>query len=278
MQIGIFAKTFVRPTLEATLDAVQEHGLASVQFNLACCGLPSMPDEISAELAERIRGAHAARGIAMAAVSGTFNMIHPDAAVRETGLRRLGVLAGAAQAMGTGLITLCTGSRDPQDMWRRHADNDLPEAWRDLRASLERALLIAEQNDVVLGFEPEVANVIDTAEKGRRLLDEMQSPRLKVVFDAANLFRAGDLARMAGVLGEAFDLLGGDIVLAHAKDLSRDGEAGHQAAGTGLLDYDLYLKLLRQHGYAGPLVLHGLDEGQVEAAVSFLRGKLNAVV
>ena len=275
MKIGIFAKTFVRPTLEDTLDAVAAHGIPSVQFNMACAGLPSMPDEISAELAGRTRAAHAARGIQMAAVSGTFNMIHPDPAVRDAGLRRLGVLAGAARAMGTGLITLCTGSRDPQDMWRRHPDNDLPDAWQDLTASLERALTLAEQHDVTLGFEPEVANVIDTAAKGRRLLDEMRSPRLKVVFDAANLFRAGDLARMPQVLGEAFDLLGGDIVLAHAKDLSRDGKAGHQAAGTGLLDYDLYPKLLRQYGYVGPLVLHGLEESQVGAAVSFLQGKLS---
>jgi sugar phosphate isomerase/epimerase len=278
MKIGIFAKTFVRKTLDEALDAVAAHGIQSVQFNMACAGLPSMPDEMSVDLAERIRAAHAARVIEMAAVSGTFNMIHPDTAVREAGLRRLGVLAGAARAMGTVLITLCTGSRDAQDMWRRHPDNDLPDAWRDLTASLGRALAIAEQHDVTLGFEPEVANVIDTAEKGRRLLDEMRSPRLKVVFDAANLFRAGDLARMPRVLGEAFDQLGEDIVLAHAKDLSRDGEAGHQAAGTGLLDYDLYLKLLREHGYTGPLVLHGLEESQVGAAVSFLQGKLSHAV
>ncbi len=279
MKIGIFAKTFARKTLEDTLDAVAAHGISRVQFNMACAGLPSMPDEISLELADRIRAADAARGIEMAAVSGTFNMIHPDPAVREAGLRRLGVLAGAARAMGTGLITLCTGSRDRQDMWRRHPDNDLPDAWRDLTAGLERALALAEQHDVTLGFEPEVANVIDTAEKGRRLLDEMRSPRLKVVFDAANLFRAGDLARMPDVLGGAFDLLGNDIVLAHAKDLSRDGEAGHQAAGTGVLDYDLYLKLLRHHGYSGPLVLHGLEESQVNAAVAFLQDKLsNALV
>jgi sugar phosphate isomerase/epimerase len=278
MRIGIFAKTFVRPGLEATLDAVAAHGIASVQFNMACCGLASMPEEISGALAEQVRAAHAARGIEMAAVSGTFNMIHPDPAVRAAGLRRLGVLVGAARAMGTELVTLCTGSRDAQDMWRRHPDNDLPDAWRDLRASLEPALALAEEHEVTLGFEPEVANVIDTAAKGRRLLDEMQSPRLRVVFDAANLFRAGDLARMAGVLGEAFEQLGGDIVLAHAKDLSHDGEAGHQAAGTGKLDYDLYLRLLRKHGYDGPLVLHGLEEAQAPSAVAFLRGKLDAVV
>ncbi len=114
---------------------------------------------------------------------------------------------------------------------------------------------------------------MDSACKARLLLDTLGSPSLKIVMDGANLFHAGELARMAEVLDEAFALLGPDIVLAHAKDLSRDGEAGHEAAGTGVLDYDRYLGLLRQVGYVGPLILHGLAEAQVERAVAFLVAK-----
>jgi len=51
---------------------------------------------------------------------------------------------------------------------------------------------------------------------------------------------------MREVLDEAFELLWPDIVIAHAKDLDQDGEAGHKPAGKGLLDYDHYLGLLRQ--------------------------------
>src|SRR5205085_9742453 len=112
--------------------------------------------------------------------------------------------------------------------------------------------------DVLPAFEPEVSNVVDSAVKARRLLDEVGSPRLKVVLDGANIFHAGELPQMERILREAVALLGPDIALAHAKDLSRDGEAGHEAAGHGLLDYDLYLSLLASAGYAGPLILHGL--------------------
>ena len=158
-------------------------------------------------------------------------------------------------------------------MWRRHPDNGAPEAWRDLSTSMLEAVQIAAEHDITLAFEPEVTNVVDTAAKGRRLLDEVGSPRLKVVMDGANLFHAGDLPRMQEVLEEAFALLGRDVVLAHAKDLSRDGDAGHEAAGTGQLDYDLYLSLLRRAGYRGPLILHGLTEAQVGSSVAFLREK-----
>lgn len=274
MHIGIMAKTFVRPTLGEVLDAVTSHGLHSVQFNLSCAGLSNMPDRIDPAAADRIREEMNGRAITMAAISGTFNMIDPDLQQRRDGLRRLRELTSACQRLGTSIITLCTGTRDPESMWRRHPDNDSPRAWRDMVVSVSEAVRSAEEYDVTLAFEPEVSNVVDSARKARRLLDEVRSSRLKVVMDGANLFHAGELPRMREILDEAFDLLGADIVLAHAKDLSHDGEAGHEAAGTGKLDYDHYLSLLRAVGYTGSLILHSLDETQVKECVAFLRGKM----
>jgi sugar phosphate isomerase/epimerase len=118
MQIGIFAKTFPRPTVEEIFDAVVKHRLNCVQFNMACAGLPPLPDQIETDLLTRICESAKSRGIALAAVSGTYNMIHPDPQMREEGLRRLHVLASARHSMGTEVITRCTGTRDPEDMWR----------------------------------------------------------------------------------------------------------------------------------------------------------------
>jgi len=95
--------------------------------------------------------------------------------------------------------------------------------------------------------------------------------------DGANLFHAGELADMHGILDRAFDLLGGDIALAHAKDLSRDGDAGHEAAGTGLLDYGHYLRLLGEAGFDGALVLHSLEESQVHESLAFVRGQMQSI-
>ena len=270
MRIGIMARTFARPTLEATLDAVARHGIYSVQFGMSCAGMPELPERIDPALCDRIRREMAAREITMSAISGTFNMIHPDVATRQDGLRRLDRLAAACGRLGTTVITLCTGTRDPDYMWRRHPDNDSAEAWAEMLASMGQALRSAEDHDVTLAFEPEVANVVDSARKARRLLDEMQSPHLKVVMDGANIFHAGELPRMAGILDEAFDLLGKDVAIAHAKDLDRDGAAGHMAAGKGLLDYDRYLSHLAALGGDLTLILHGLSEAEVDGCVQFL--------
>lgn len=274
MQIGIFAKTFVRTSLDEVLDAVTAHGLDTVQFNLACAGVATLPDAIEPDLTTAIREAFRQRGMKMAALSGTFNMIHPDQAQRQAGMRRLRMLATACTALEVSLITLCTGTRDAENMWQAHADNQSDAAWQDLLASTEEAVRIAEDADITLGIEPEVSNVVDSARRARRLLDEIRSPRLKIIMDGANLFHAGELPQMRRILQDAFDLLGNDIALAHAKDLSHDGAAGREAAGRGVLDYDRYIRLLGANGYRGPLILHGLSEAQVDDSVAFLRGKL----
>jgi sugar phosphate isomerase/epimerase len=277
MQIGILLGTFGRPTIEARLDAAKANGLVCAQMSMDCAGLPAMPERIAPELAERIRRAAAERGIALVSLHGTFNMSHPDASHRRDGLRRLQVLASACPAMGISKIHICTGTRDRGNMWRRHPDNDSPAAWHDMVACVREAVATAKQAGLVLAFEPEVNNVVDSARKARRLMDEIGSPHLKVCMDGANIFHAGELARMSEILDQAFALIGKDIVLAHAKDLSHDGDAGHEPAGHGKLDYDRYLTLLDAYGFHGPLLLHGLSEAQVPGCVAFLRGKLARV-
>lgn len=275
MQIGILiATTFTTGTLEARLDGAKASGLSCVQMSMACAGLPDMPDEIPAGLPARIRKEASARGIAIASATGTFNMCHPDAEHRRAGLRRLRVLAEACPEMGTSAIHICTGTRDPNSMWRYHADNGSAESWRDMAACVREATDTARQANVVLAFEPEMSNVVDSARKARRLLDEIGSPHLKVTIDPANLFHKGELPRMKEILDEAFELVGKDVALAHAKDLDHDGEAGHRPAGQGVLDYDRYLALLRKYQFKGPLLLHGLTVAQVPGCLAFVRAKM----
>ncbi|HEY3441608.1 MAG TPA: sugar phosphate isomerase/epimerase family protein [Paludibaculum sp.] len=274
-QLGILlATTYTKGTLEERLDSARAAGLACVQISMSCAGLTDMPDQIPAALPATIRREAAARGLAIASLTGTFNMCHPDPEHRRTGLRRLRILAEACPGMGVSAIHLCTGTRDPNSMWRFHPDNSSPESWRDMAACVREAAGIARQAKVVLAFEPEMSNVVDSARKARRLMDEIASPHLKVTLDPANLFHKGELPRMSEILDEAFTLIGKDIVLCHAKDLDHDGEAGHKPAGHGVLDYDRYLRLLRKYNFQGPLLLHGLTAEQVPGCLAFLRTKL----
>jgi sugar phosphate isomerase/epimerase len=277
MEIGIFTKVFWRPTLEGVLDAVKATGLRRIQFNMESAGLAPMPDEIPAGLTERIREETAERGLTICSLQGTFNMSHPDPDHRRAGLRRLQVLADTCGTLGAPIIAICIGTRDRENMWRHHPENTSPEAWRDMTNCVREAVRMAEDMGLILALEPEVTNIVDSASQARRLLDELGSPHLKITMDAANLFHAGELARMAEILDEAFALLGRDIILAHAKDIKHDGEAGQEPAGKGLLDYQRYLSLLKKHAFSGTLLLHGLSEVEAPGCISFLREKLAAI-
>lgn len=274
MKIGILSKVIVRPTVEAVFDAIAGAGLECIQFNPESAGLQPMPDKIPFALAERVRGAAEARHLEIATVQGTFNMSHPDPEFRRAGLRRLRNMASVCKTLNTRVIAICIGTRDRENMWRHHPDNGSAEAWREMASCVREGVAIAQEFNVTLSMEPEVSNVVDSPLKARRLMDEIASPHLKVTLDAANLFHAGELSRMKEVLQNAFEVVGRDIIVAHAKDLSQDGEAGHEAAGTGRLDYDCYLSLLHQQRFKGPLLLHALTEAQVPGCVAFLREKL----
>ncbi|MCL5098009.1 MAG: TIM barrel protein [Candidatus Omnitrophica bacterium] len=116
MRLGIIARTFARPTLAEVFDAVRGHGIDCVQFNFSCAGLPNLPDQIEPAKVDQVCGEARQHQLAIVAVSGTFNMIHPDPEHRRDGLRRLRVIAAACQRLGAPLITLCTGTRDAQNM------------------------------------------------------------------------------------------------------------------------------------------------------------------
>ncbi|MGG3505764.1 sugar phosphate isomerase/epimerase [Paenibacillus lautus] len=278
MRLGIFSKTFDRPTLEGNLDAVKANGLSVIQFNLSCAGLSSLPDEIDLETAVHIREECEKRHLHIAAVSGTFNMIHPDQGIRKHDIRRFRHLAAMCHSMGTSVVTLCTGTRDPIDMWRRHPDNDSPEAWDALLATLRELVNMAEEFELELAIEPEPANVISDAVKARRLLDTMGSPRLKVVLDAANLFSPTERRPLAEVIDQALSLLSEHVIIAHAKDYSTVDGLHYTAAGTGELDCKAYMKLLNVYHFKGPLILHGLHERQVPQSVSYLKSQITAAM
>jgi sugar phosphate isomerase/epimerase len=269
--LGLLSPEFPSTSLSSNLDAIAATGAVSVQFDLASAIGQSFPTELSPDIIEAIKEGFSQRQLTLAALSGTYNMIDPDPQARQVGAEGLNRVIALAPRLGTALVTLCTGSRDSGNMWQRHPDNDTPEAWADLLVQMEKALQVAEKYGVTLGVEPEIGNTINSVTKARLLLDEVRSPRLKIVMDGANIFQPGQLPNMRKVLDEAFELLGSDIVLAHAKDLDKDGEAGHVAAGRGRLDYRYYMELLRRSGFGGSIILHALKPAEAKDRLAFVR-------
>ena len=277
MELGMYTLELSRPTVEALFSDIRGYGFTQVQFDFLSVAGEQMPAALDEDLIRRIRKAADDTGVRIAAVNGTFNMIHPDPLVREDGLRRFGELARHMKALGCDLVTLCTGSRDPANMWRWHEDNAGERAWDDLMASMRRVLAIADAHDLTLGLEPEASNCMNTAERCRQVLDAFGSPRLKVIMDVANLFQKGQARRenVRPLMRRAFDLLGEHIALAHGKDI-REGEGlAFTHAGGGIVDFPYFKELLDECGYQGCMLLHGLKrEEEFPQSAEFARRAL----
>jgi sugar phosphate isomerase/epimerase len=272
MRLGIFAKTFPGDGPLAVLDAARAAGFEAVQYNMACSGLGALPQAIPDEAVSALREASDRTGVAVAALSATYNMIHPDPGVREAGRAAFAAIATLAQAIGTLVVTACSGSRDPVDQWRHHPDNSGPAAWADFVGEMRLILDLADRHGVAVGVEPEPGNVVSTPAKAMEVLDLFAHPRLGIVLDPANLFESSTEFREGRAIEEAVDLLAGRIVLAHAKD--RDAAGRIVPAGQGIVDFPRFLARLRRAGFDGAVVTHGLSDEEAPEAARRLRAAL----
>jgi sugar phosphate isomerase/epimerase len=268
MQLGIFAKTFPGRDPDTVLKAAKESGYSAVQYNMACSGVDALPVAIERARAEAVGKAARRWGVTIAAVSATYNMIHPSLDHRRRGRLAVAAIAEAAGAMGARVLTLCTGSADSSDQWRYHPENDSPDSWRALLQEFDHLVPIAERYELVLGVEPELANVVSSHFRARELLDTLKTDHVGIVLDPANLAEVADSAQRRKVVEEAIDLLDGRIVLAHAKDRHANGAVA--SVGKGEIDFRHFFSRLRGGGFDGPVIAHGFEEADAAGVASFL--------
>jgi sugar phosphate isomerase/epimerase len=253
--IGVFARIFRRPSPDAVAAAVAAAGFDLVQLNLNSFGLPTIPDAATVDLAA-IRAAFAAHGVRIWGLSATYNMTHPDPERRSRETVAAAAMVDRAADLGVTAVTLCTGTRDPGDMWRPHRDNTPAAARAGVR----------------LGVEPESANVVRDAAAARRLLADLggDARHVGIVLDPANLLSPGTLPRQRKILQAAAEALGDAVICVHAKDVVA---AGYAAAGYGGLDYELVFALVRDLPHRVPMVIQDATEDDIPRVLAFLRGR-----
>ena len=268
MYPAIFSRTYAGKSAGEVFPAVKRDGYAATQMNLSSLGLESLPASLPEGVAEQAGILARATGVRISALSGTYNMAHPDAGYRAAMRPKFKNVLIAAKALGAPIVSLCTGSRNTENMWEAHEDNSSSEAWQDLHAEMEQALTMAASLGLVLAIEPEPGNIIRDAPTADRFLAEMRAPNLKIILDAANLLVPGELQHQREVMKRAVDLLGSETVLAHAKDF--DGVGKVVAPGTGVVDLVFFAQTLKKSGYDGALIGHGFAEQDAKASAQVL--------
>jgi sugar phosphate isomerase/epimerase len=113
---------------------------------------------------------------------------------------------------------------------------------------------MAEAAGIDCAAHPHLMGPLSSVERIARLLDDVPSPRLKVLADPVNLVRPDDCFDTTALLDAMFDRLGERIVSIHAKDVVITGAVfdgrcrftlchlDEAMPGKGCLDYAMFLR------------------------------------
>lgn len=118
------------------------------------------------------------------------------------------------------------------------------EVMRRMKAMCE----LAEKEDVILLHENEYGIYGDIAPRCKDILDTVNSPRLRAVFDMANFVGCGQIT-----YPDAYDMLKEHIAYVHIKDAVGNGKIVPAGYGNG--NVKVILQKLKESGYEGFLSL-----------------------
>ena len=256
-RLGIFARIFRRETPEEVAAAVARAGYALAHWNFAAIGRSTLAGDADEAQVTAVRQAFDVAGVGIPSVLATFNVIHPDTELRTEQTAQAVRLIGLVPELAADVVTLCSGTRDPDNMWRAHPGNLAEDAWMDLRRTLDD-LLAAGRRRGAPGRRARTGQRRSGREGAAQLLDELgHDAPIGIVLDPANLLSPETVSRQSEILAEAVDLLGTSVISVQAKDVVA---SGYSAAGVGLMDYPAVFRQLARLAPV-PLIVQDAHEG-----------------
>ncbi|HWQ53750.1 MAG TPA: sugar phosphate isomerase/epimerase [Bryobacteraceae bacterium] len=212
----------------------------------------------------RARDVFGEAGLRIDAVYGYVSLVHPDPDTRARNVRALIGILEHARDFGTPNVATETGSFHPNQR-----NNPLPDdpaaGWKQFIGTIRELAKVAESAGAQLAVEPSLATSLGTVEDAGRMLHEVPSPNLKILWDAAHVFNAGNIRNMKAELNKAYRTFGSKVVHAHANDarLEPDGTVKFGEAGSGQLDYTTYIALLEKLNRDVSITLEHCQEADI---------------
>ena len=159
-----------------------------------------------------------------------------------------------AKFIGADMVGLETGYPTPETA---HTE----EAYRTLLANMRRLVSVAEKLGVMIGIEGVHLFVVDTPEQMRRLLDDLNSPNVCVIFDPCNYLGPHNYHDQDAIMERACKLLADDMAVLHIKDYAfENGEFVYTPPLRGGLHLEKLFALLAQYKPGLPIILEEVNE------------------
>lgn len=242
--IGARLHDYGSGTPDELFGKVAADGFRTVQLAYKKC-VPSVKKyaDINPELVEATVQAGQKHGIWVGVLGTYVELAIDDDAVRTANAADFKSQLAVCKALGAG----CIGT-ETTNMALQPAGTSRERAQYLLCKSLESILPEAERLGVTVGIEPVSYHSMNTPEATRRILDTMQSPALKVIFDAGNLLTADAVDNQPQLWDRVGSLLGDKIVAVHFKGEAFDenGKPISTSLEDSLIDFHSAFAMLRQ--------------------------------
>jgi len=217
---------------------------------------------------QEIAGIYRSAGISIHSLGVYANLIHPDAAERNQQLAYFEAMMKVGQAMGVRRLVTEAGHYFEANRPAQQVPYDWQEGvWHSMVSTCKELARRAEANDSIVLFEPFFLGLLSTARRTKLLLEEANSPQLRINLDPANLIEVNDLEEMFGQLQSRIESF-------HAKDRKLHIARG-VPAGEGDVDYVSLLRLAAARVPDAPLFLEYADSKTRRAALAYVRNAIH---
>ncbi|MBQ3789978.1 MAG: sugar phosphate isomerase/epimerase [Lachnospiraceae bacterium] len=265
MQLGIRAHDVAYAPFEKLVPAIRDQGFTCMHIALSKSIREFTPgiSAMTPGLAMYMKRICAQNGIDIAVLGNYLNLCHPDPEEYRRILKKYVAHLRFASILGCGVVGTETGACNEEYRFEPYSHSE--EALKTFIERLQPAVEAAERFGVILAIEPVWKHIVCDPKRARRVLDEIDSPNLQIIFDPVNLLCRDNMDRQDDIIRESFDLLCEDIAVVHLKDFVPEGEDLKSVeSGAGQLDYPLLLKLIREHK---PYVQCTMEDTRPENAV-----------
>ena len=247
MQLGIRLHDIKKAPLEERLAIANEQGFACGHLALAkvISEYPVNDGALTPGFALYLKKLFAKNELDVAVLGCYLNLANPNEESLAKIKRRYLTNIRFASLLGAGVVGTETGAVNEEYKFeeRNHSDEALDIFIRNVRPVVE----YAEKMGVILAIEPVAKHIVCNPKRARRVLDEIASPNLQIIFDPVNLLDHSNYQNREEIFAEAIDLLGEDIAMVHIKDfVVKDNELVSVAAGTGEMDYSQIIRFMKE--------------------------------
>jgi len=151
-------------------------------------------------------------------------------------------------------------------------ENHGEEALKQVIDKFSEMVRYGEKFGVFVGVEGVHSHIIHTPERMLQLLNGVDSPNLKVIFDPVNLITPENYLRRKEIIEQAFELYGDRIVIIHGKDfIIKNNELVMVPLGRGLMDYHHLYEVISHHKYDLDVIIEDYQGKELEDSIEFLK-------